>query len=89
MAPSRTARRRTKHPPSSAHPLSLATISDGAHIALSMERPYQESVLALAEDAAHARALGAAGFFADVEYSLATDTVPVAVAYKANRLELY
>ena len=71
------------------HSLENATISDSAHIALVMEQPYQESVAALAVDATHARALHAAGFSADVEYCLATDTVPVAVAYKANRLELY
>lgn len=69
--------------------LASAAISDGARIATFMEQPYRESVAALAEDATHARALVAAGFSADVEYCLATDTVPVAVAYRSNRLELY
>lgn len=70
-------------------PVADAVLSDAAKIVQAIEQPYVSSVVALAEDATHARALTAAGFGADVEYCLGLDTVPVAVAYKGNRLELH
>ena len=72
-----------------ARPFADAVLSDAARIVQTIEQPYVSSVAALAEDATHARALAAAGFGDDVEYCLGLDTVPVAVAYKGNRLELH
>lgn len=65
------------------------TCDDGARIAMTLEAPYRDSLDALGADAAHARALRAAGFGADVDYSLTLDSVPVAVAFKGHRLELH
>lgn len=62
---------------------------DGAFAAERLEAPYRESLATLSDDAVHARALRAAGFGADVDYCLAFDSVPVAVAYKGHRLELH
>lgn len=72
-----------------ARPFGNAMLSDAARIVQTIEQPYVSSVAALAADATHARALTAAGFGADVEYCLGLDTVPVAIAYKGNRLELH
>lgn len=65
------------------------TRDDGAYIAEQLEGPYRDSLAALGTDAAHARALRAAGFGADVDYCLTLDAVPVAVAYGNHRLELH
>jgi 2-phosphosulfolactate phosphatase len=70
-------------------PFGDALLSDAATIVRAIEQPYVSSVTALAHDATHARALSAAGFGADVAYCLGLDTVPVAVAYKGDRLELH
>ena len=70
-----------------ARPFADAVLSDAAHIVRTIEAPYTTSVAALANDATHARALSGAGFRDDVDYCLGLDTVPVAVAYKDNRLE--
>lgn len=67
----------------------MFTLDDGAQIAMTLEAPYRDSLGALGNDAAHARALRAAGFGADVDYSLTLDSVPVAVAFKGHRLELH
>ena len=74
---------------SGAGPFADVVLSDSAHVAQTIERPYVASVAALADDATHARALCAAGFREDVDYCLGIDTVPVAVGYKANCLELH
>jgi 2-phosphosulfolactate phosphatase len=72
-----------------APPFADAVLSDAAKIVQTIEQPYVSSVAGLAGDATHARALAAAGFGADVEFCLGLDTVPVAVAYRGNRLELH
>jgi 2-phosphosulfolactate phosphatase len=73
----------------SPRPFGNAQLSDAANIVRTIEQRYVSAVTALADDATHARALSAAGFGADVEFCLGLDTVPVAVAYKGNRLELH
>ena len=73
----------------STRPFADAVLSDAAQVVRTIEAPYADSIVALADDASHARALAAAGFSDDVDYCLGLDTVPVAVAYKGNRLERY
>lgn len=65
------------------------TRDDGSYVAEQLEAPYRESLESLGADAAHARALRAAGFGADVDYCLTLDAVPVAVAYRNHTLELH
>lgn len=65
------------------------TRDDGSYAAEQLEMPYRDSLESLGADAAHARALRAAGFGADVDYCLSLDAVPVAVAYSNHRLELH
>lgn len=63
-----------------------ATVGDGALLAQTIERPYQNSVASLAEEATHARALRVAGFGADVDLALSVDALPVAVRYSDRQL---
>ena len=60
--------------------------TDGAHIAQSMEQPYQADVRALRHDATHARTLDAAGFLADVTHCLTSDSLAIAVRYQDRSL---
>lgn len=65
-----------------------ATRGDGARVAGMIERPYQEDLSALLDDATHARALADAGFGDDVRCCLAIDTVPIAVVYRERQLRV-
>lgn len=63
-----------------------AECTDGAHLAQLIERNFQQSPSALADEATHARALEDAGFTTDVACCLAVDTLPVAVRYHERQL---
>lgn len=62
------------------------TYGDGAFIARTLSRRYDGNLPRLAADSAHARALVAGGYEADVERCLQLDTVPTAVAYHERQL---
>jgi 2-phosphosulfolactate phosphatase len=59
---------------------------DGAFIARTIARRYHGDLQRLATDAAHARALTAAGFADDVAQCLQLDTMPTAVRYHDRQL---
>lgn len=61
---------------------------DGARMAEAVERPFVGGVASVAYEAAHARALTAAGFAADVQACLTLDRFDVAVRYADRQLQL-
>lgn len=65
-----------------------ATRGDGARVAELVERPFLGGIASLAHEAEHARALGAAGFEADVAACLSLDQFDVAVRYHDRQLHL-
>ncbi len=60
--------------------------TDGAHVAETVERPYQTDLRALRQDATHARTLDAAGFVADVTHCLTSNALTMAVRYQDRAL---
>lgn len=62
--------------------------SDGAKVAETVERPFTGGISSLAQEAAHARSLVAAGFEADVSACFALDRFESAVRYHDRQLQL-
>ena len=61
---------------------------DGARVAEAVERPFVGGIASVAHEAAHARALAAAGFEADVQACLTLDRFDGAVRYHDRQLQL-
>jgi 2-phosphosulfolactate phosphatase len=62
--------------------------TDGARVAEAVERPFTGGIASVAHEAAHARALSAAGFDADVQACLTLDRFDTAVRYHDRQLQL-